>query len=167
LYYRLNVVRVEVPPLRERREDIPLLAGFLLEKLRVRMNKGETRLGASAIEALMGYSFPGNVRELENILERALIYGEGDEILASDLDFAEGRRAEPARAGTPRTDSARVEDSGAAVGAAVPATSLDSMESDAIRRALAKWGGNRSKAAEELGISRRTIQNKIKKYGLE
>jgi two-component system, NtrC family, response regulator AtoC len=156
LYYRLNVVRVEVPPLRERREDIPLLAGFLLEKLRVRMNKGETRLGASAIDALMGYSFPGNVRELENILERALIYGEDDEILASDLDFAEGRRAEAAPAEDPR-----------AAGASAPASSLDSMERDAIGRALAKWGGNRSKAAEELGISRRTIQNKIKKYGLE
>ena len=154
-----------MPPLRERREDIPLLAGFLLEKLRSRMNKGEARLGSSAVEALMGYSFPGNVRELENILERALIYCEDEEILASDLDFAEGRRA-----GTPRTESARDEDAGAegpAVGSAAPAASLDSMERDAIGRALAKWGGNRSKAAEELGISRRTIQNKIKKYGLE
>jgi two-component system response regulator AtoC len=158
LYYRLNVVRVAVPPLRERREDIPLLAGFLLEKIRGRMNKPGARLGRGAVEALMGYSFPGNVRELENVLERALIYGEGDEIRAADLDFAQGGRAHGGGAETVRAETAGAEEPSA--------SSLDSMERDAIERALGKWAGNRSKAAEELGISRRTIQNKIKKYGL-
>jgi two-component system, NtrC family, response regulator AtoC len=162
LYYRLNVVRVEVPPLRDRREDIPLLAGFLLERLRGRMNKPEARLGRGAAEALMAYSFPGNVRELENILERALIYGEDDEILPADLDLAGGRRVPLSDAAASGTSTQT-----GLVAAAAPATSLDSMERDAIERALGKWGGNRSKAAEELGISRRTILNKIKKYGFE
>jgi two-component system response regulator AtoC len=95
-------------------------------------------------------------------LERALIYGEDDEILPADLDLAGGRRvllADAAANGT-STQAGRIS-------AAAPATSLDSMERDAIERALGKWGGNRSKAAEELGISRRTILNKIKKYGFE
>jgi two-component system response regulator AtoC len=157
LYYRLNVARVAVPPLRERAEDLPLLAGFLLEKLRARMGKGAVRLGAGAMDALEGYAFPGNVRELENILERALIYAEGGEILAADLDFAGRPRAE-GRVGRPLPS--------AASGSAAQASSLDSMEREAIERALAKRDGNRTKAAQELGISRRTILNKIKKYGL-
>jgi two-component system response regulator AtoC len=155
LYYRLNVVRVVVPPLRDRKEDIPLLANFLLEKLRGRMGKTAARLGKGAMDALMSYSFPGNVRELENILERALIFGEGDEILAADLDLAEGRRATPEASAEPKT---------AQPGSA---TSLDSVKREAIERALAKWNGNRTKAAAELGISRRTVINTIKRYGLE
>ncbi len=152
LYYRLNVARVSVPPLRDRREDLPLIAGFLLEKLSARMGKGASRLGTDAVDALALYSFPGNVRELENILERALIYADGEEILAADLDFAEGGR------GPMPPPAARTAPS--------PASSLDSMERAAIERALANRDGNRTKAAEELGISRRTILNKIKKYGL-
>lgn len=162
LYYRLNVVRVAVPPLRERREDIALLSGFLLEKLRTRMGtrmgRGAARLGQGAMDALSDYSFPGNVRELENILERALIYVEGDEILVADLDFAGRSRAENSR----RAEDSRNE----AASSTDATTSLDSMERVAIEKALAKQGGNRTKAAQELGISRRTILNKIKKYGL-
>jgi two-component system, NtrC family, response regulator AtoC len=154
LYYRLNVVRIAVPPLRERAEDVPMLATFILEKLRLRMNRGGARLGEGAAEALMAYPFPGNVRELENILERALIYCEGDEIRAADLDVAQLGRAKERGPEGPEAPPA-------------DAASLDSMEREAIARALGKWKGNRSKAAEELGISRRTIQNKIKKYGLE
>ncbi|MDR2471368.1 MAG: sigma-54 dependent transcriptional regulator, partial [Treponema sp.] len=76
LYYRLNVFRIRLPPLRERREDIPLLAEFLLDKLCVRMGRSRRNLGKEALEKLSGYDFPGNVRELENILERALIFCE-------------------------------------------------------------------------------------------
>jgi two-component system response regulator AtoC len=163
LYYRLNVVRIAVPPLRERLDDVPILASHILEKLKLRMKRSEARLGADAIEALSAYAFPGNVRELENILERALIYGEGDEIRASELELA-GRRAKasleaqaPAAAFSPGPDDPP------------PAglTALESMEREAIRRALEKRNGNRSRAAEDLGISRRTIQNKIKRYGLD
>ncbi len=155
LYYRLNVVRVEVPPLRERRADIGPIAGHILEKLCARMGRGRARLGPGAEEALSGYSFPGNVRELENVLERALIYAEGEEILAADLDFS-GRLGSGLKALPPATASR----------AGASPKSLDTVERDAIEQALAKQGGNRTKAAEELGISRRTILNKIKKYGL-
>ena len=156
LYYRLNVVRIVVPPLRERKDDIPLLAGFLLEKMRGRMGKAGVRLSQGALDALVAYSFPGNARELENILERALIYGEDDEIQASDLDFAEGRHELPGTSAEIRAPAR-----------APVSTSLDSVERVAIERALAKWKGNRTKAAEELGISRRTVINKIRRYGLE
>ncbi len=156
LYYRLNVVRVIVPPLRERKDDIPLLAGFLLEKMRGRMGKANARLSPEALDALVSYSFPGNARELENLLERALIYGEGDEIQASDLDFAGGHHELPRTSTEPKAPAT-----------APASTSLDSVERVAIERALAKWNGNRTKAAEELGISRRTVINKIKRYGLE
>jgi two-component system response regulator AtoC len=158
LYYRLNVLRVAVPPLRDRSEDIPVLAGFLLEKLHGRMGKSGAGLAEDAMDALMSYSFPGNVRELENILERALIYAEGDEIHAADLDFA-GRLGAEARGD-------RLPHPAASTATAAP-ISLDSMEREAIERVLAKQGGNRTKAAKELGISRRTIINKIKRYELE
>jgi len=170
LYYRLNVVRIEVPPLRERLDDVPILADHILEKLRLRMKKAGARLGDEATRALMAYAFPGNVRELENVLERALIYGEGEEILASDLELApESRGQAVSHAGADASPTSGPRSAGADSfdPSAPDSTSLDSMELNAIRRALEKWKGNRSKAAEELGISRRTIQNKIKKYGLE
>jgi two-component system response regulator AtoC len=161
LYYRLNVVRIAVPPLRERREDIPLLAGHLLEKLRRRMGKRAKRLSPEALEALMSYPFPGNIRELENILERAMIACEEETILAADLDLDRARpriaRGEAVRSGVPGTVKS------AEPG---PPKSIPELEREAIAQALAKWNGNRTKAAEELGISRRTILNKIKRYGL-
>jgi two-component system, NtrC family, response regulator AtoC len=163
LYYRLNVLRVEVPPLRDRLDDVPSLADHILEKLKLRMKRSEARLGEGAVEALASYSYPGNVRELENILERALIYGEGDEIRPADLELASGGRSR-------REDSSEpvAEERIAAPEGPSPAdpASLDSLERDAIKRALERWKGNRSRAADELGISRRTIQNKIKRYGL-
>jgi two-component system, NtrC family, response regulator AtoC len=165
LYYRLNVVRVAVPPLRERPEDIPLLAGFLLEKLRGRMGKPGARLGKDALGELMSYSFPGNVRELENILERALIYAEGDEILPPDLNILTGQKPHEGKA--PSASKEAAADEGSEEGqAGEGAHSLDEMEREAIAQALEKWEGNRTRAAEELGISRRTILNKIKRYGL-
>ena len=85
LFYRLNVFRLIMPPLRDRREDIPLLAVYLLDKLTARMGLPRRSLGGDALEKLMGYGFPGNIRELENILERALIYGEGNSIEAGDI----------------------------------------------------------------------------------
>ncbi|PKL23988.1 MAG: sigma-54-dependent Fis family transcriptional regulator [Spirochaetae bacterium HGW-Spirochaetae-3] len=150
LYYRLNVFRVAVPPLRDRADDVPLLAGFLLAKLRARMGKADATFADGALEALSAYSFPGNVRELENVLERALIYADGDEIRASDLCLLA-----PSPSADPRPAAA-----------ADGSASLDLMERDAIERALAKWSGNRTKAALELGISRRTILYRIKRYGL-
>jgi two-component system response regulator AtoC len=148
LYYRLNVFRIHLPPLRERPEDIPLLAEHLLAK---HAGRGKPSLSPEAIEKLASYSFPGNVRELENILERALIYCAGSAIRAEDIELHE--RLGGAQA------SAK-----AAVEAA--AGTLDDIEKQAIIDALSRCGGNRTRAAELLGVSRKTILNKIKLYGL-
>jgi two-component system, NtrC family, response regulator AtoC len=155
LYYRLNVVRIDIPPLRARGEDIPLIAGYLLERVRMRMQKPPKRLAPDAIDTLCTYSFPGNVRELENMLERAMIVCEGQTIMASDLELGKpgtraGHDAEGARGGPPSVD----------------AQPMEEMEKQAISRALERCGGNRTRAAQELGISRRTILNKIKRHGL-
>ena len=169
LYYRLNVVRIAVPPLRDRREDIPLIAEFLLGKLKSSMGSRTSaerpRLGEAALRALSDYSFPGNVRELENILERALIYAEEPEILPSDLGLGGSALPAASRLETPRPSVSRTDDEKPSMGGQAGA-SLDSVEREAIVRALASFGGNRTRAAQELGISRRTILNKIKKYGL-
>jgi two-component system response regulator AtoC len=165
LYYRINVFRLALPPLRERREDIPLLAEHLLRKLSVRMSRPVPFLSPEAAEKLRGYAFPGNIRELENILERALIYGGGKEILPGDIDIR--RDAGPAHAasagGNPHHDGNGASGSAASGSGA----SLEELEKRAVREALARCKGNRTRAAEELGVSRKTIINKIKSYGLE
>ena len=159
LYYRLDVVRIRIPPLRERREDIPLLADNILAKLADRMGKPPKRASDAVMSLLAGYDFPGNVRELENILERAMIYCEGEEIGVEDLDPALARTGSGALAAQPataRADNPAVEED----------ASLESLEKEAIKKALERFGGNRSRAALELGLSRRTIHYKIKRYGL-
>ena len=142
LFYRLNVVRIEVPPLREHPQDIPLLAGAFLKDLGARMGKSIQGFDDSALARLTSYSFPGNVRELENMVERALIFAEGDAITEADLRVPESAER-PVRAETMRD-----------------------MEKRAIADALLRWEGNRTRASAELGISRRTLITKIKEYGL-
>jgi len=165
LYYRLNVIEVRTPPLRERREDIPLLAAAVLQRLA--QTNGYPRvpvLDRSAIDQLVAYDFPGNVRELENTLERAITLCDGDRIVADDLQlrpcFAVEESAPAAFAATlPRTPSA------------LPGTPLDShveeMEKQAIREALEKARWNKTKAAELLGMSFRSLRYRIKKLGIE
>ncbi|MDR1107229.1 MAG: sigma-54 dependent transcriptional regulator [Treponema sp.] len=163
LYYRLNVFRIAMPPLRERKEDIPLLAGHLLSQ----SGRPRYTVDSGAMEKLMSWSFPGNIRELENILERARIYCRDYVIRPEDIDL-HGSPAAPV-SGEP------VPPSGEPLSAPLPGEppparavpSLDTVEKDAITRALANCGGNRTKAAELLGISRRTILNKIRIYGLK
>ncbi len=165
LYYRLNVVRISVPPLRERKEDIPVLVSFLLERIASRMGVKPKPLSDAATGELLAYPFPGNIRELENILERSLIYASGDAILPADLGLI--RKTEPQ---TSRPTGA-ADTRGSVANHADPAVnagrSLDDLEREAIIAALARNGGNRTRAAADLGISRRTILNKIKAYGLE
>jgi two-component system response regulator AtoC len=151
LFYRLNVVRIEVPPLSRRREDIPLLAGFLLEKLSRRLGKRIDAIEPDALDLLMGWSFPGNVRELENLIERAIIFAEASTISVSDIDL-------PARAGVVSPVGRRSADR---------PRSLREVEREKIVEALLRWEGNRTRAAEDLGITRRTLFNKIKEYGLD
>jgi two-component system response regulator AtoC len=145
LFYRLAVVRLEVPPLRERLDDLPLLAGQILIRLNAKLGKAVRTLDAEALKALRAYPFPGNVRELENLLERAMIFAGSDTLGLSDLALpqADGPLPPP------------------------PAASLDSLERRAIVEALQRWEGNRTRAAAELGISRRTLLNKIKEYRIE
>ncbi|MDR1301362.1 MAG: sigma 54-interacting transcriptional regulator, partial [Treponema sp.] len=144
LYYRINVFRIELPPLRERREDIPLLADHLLGNLATRMGRTKPQLAPDALDKLRVYSYPGNIRELENILERAFIYGDGRRIGPADLDFPTSQDLQES----------------------LTLGSLEEIEREAIEEALARCQGNRTKAAKELGISRRTILNKIRIYGL-
>ena len=142
LYYRLNVIRIELPPLRERREDIPAFAGFFVEKLNREMGRKIQGLDPDALARLRAYDFPGNIRELENRIERAYILCAPPLITTRDL-------------GDPFTAAARPPKQGR----------LRDQERELIDRVLAKNGGNRTRAAAELGISRRTLQNKLRETG--
>ncbi|MDR0525942.1 MAG: sigma-54 dependent transcriptional regulator [Spirochaetaceae bacterium] len=146
LYYRLNVFRIELPPLRDRREDLPVLTAQLLNRLAARMGRSAPALNDDAAEKLRDYGYPGNIRELENILERALIYCDGQNIHSDDIDI-----------NNLHIGNADASD---------PAT-LENIEKEAVREALIRYQGNRTKAAEALGISRKTILNKIRIYNLE
>ncbi len=151
LYYRLNVVQVTVPALRDRREDIPLLADHFLKlytKKNHRLIKG---FAPRALDLLMRYDWPGNVRELENVIERAVILTRGDTIAAAELP-------------TPLQSHLR-DDDRSALAVPEPATLRDA-EKQMILKTLERTGGNRTHAARELGISRRTLQLKLKEYGI-
>ncbi len=141
LYYRLNVISIHIPPLRERTEDIPLLVKTFVRKFSAEMNKEEKKVSPSALKILMDYDWPGNVRELENVIERALVIGQGREILPDDLPFSKGvlRPTELPK-------------------------SLKLMEKIHIQRILKENDWNISKAARELEIDRQTLYNKMQKY---
>ncbi len=144
LFYRLNVISIHVPPLRERKEDIPLLAKAFVKQQCMEMNREIVKISSPALRQLMDYHWPGNVRELENIIERALVIGGGKEILIEDLPFS-------------RTDVS-VPDS---------PKSLKMMEKAHIFRMLEQTAWNISKAARELDIDRQTLYNKMNKYGIK
>ncbi|MFA5467485.1 MAG: sigma-54 dependent transcriptional regulator [Sphaerochaetaceae bacterium] len=152
LFYRLNVVRIELPPLRERKEDIPILAAMILNRLNRQMGHKIEGLSPDALQALKEHSFYGNVRELENVLERAVIFTNSNVIQVTDLDL--------------RSDLGQtITESVPPIGGEVK--SLKELEVEAIIKALHRWEGNRTRAAEELGISRRTLINKIADYKLD
>jgi formate hydrogenlyase transcriptional activator len=161
LYYRINVFPVFVPPLRERVEDIPLLVSYFAQKHARRMNKRIERIPAAALQALRRYSWPGNIRELENLIERAVILSSGPELL---VEVPEVRSPE-ASAYRPRPSHA----------AAVPSDSakeylnLDDADRAHILRALrdTNWivGGPRG-AASKLGLNRSTLRSKMIKLGI-
>ncbi|ARN72824.1 sigma-54-dependent transcriptional regulator [Oceanicoccus sagamiensis] len=158
LFYRINVIELQVPPLRERREDIPLLADFSLDKLSREWQLEKPSLSPQALTALNNHSFPGNVRELENTLERAFTLCEGNTINAEDLQLSAGSPAknEPASA------------SASAKGALGDLDGyLEAMEKEAIMLALEKTRWNKTAAAELLGISFRQMRHRLKKLHLE
>lgn len=170
LYYRLNVIEVRTPALRERRQDIPLLASAILKRLAATNGLGKPpSLDRSALELLSGYSFPGNVRELENTLERAITLSDGARITADDLQL---RPCLPTE-GTSETVAATASPAGAkpaglpVVGTGALDAHVEELEKQAIREALEKTRWNKTKAAELLGMSFRSLRYRIKKLGIE
>lgn len=142
LYYRLNVMNINVPPLRERVEDIPLLIEYFIKKYCTSMNKPLITVDPSALKRIMGYPFPGNIRELENMIERAIVVGNGKKIMLKDLPL-----------GKDTVDSS--------------IESLDEFEKAFILQILNKYSWNISRTAQALKVDRVTLYNKIKKYGLK
>jgi two-component system response regulator AtoC len=150
LFYRLNVLRVAVPPLRERREDIPLLVDHFLAHFREALGRPLRAIADEALDALVRYRWPGNVRELENVMERAAILCTGERIGLSDLPASVVES--PAGPSEPGDHSLR--------------RARRAAEFEAIRRALAATDGNRTRAARLLEISHRALLYKLKEYGI-
>ncbi|MCC7490781.1 MAG: sigma-54-dependent Fis family transcriptional regulator [Fimbriimonadaceae bacterium] len=148
LYYRLNVVNITVPPLRERVSDVCLLAETFLARSAREMSRPVRRISPAALERLRTYPWPGNVRELENAIERAVVLSDGETLDTEDFAFLEPFRSVEIEA--PLQDE-----------------TLEAVERSHIRRVLSLCSGNRTQAAERLGIHRETLYNKIRRYGLE
>jgi DNA-binding NtrC family response regulator len=142
LYYRLNVVNIYVPPLRLRKEDIPLLVNYFIKKYCLSMNRQAVTIENAALKRIEEYDFPGNVRELENMIERAIVVGNGKKITLKDLPMEKA------------IATSSVE-------------SLDDLERTHIGVILNKYGWNISRAAKALKVDRVTLYNKISKYGLK
>ena len=145
LFYRLNVFRIELPALRERREDIPLLADHFIRKFSKEMNKRIVRIAPAAMLLLQQHNWPGNIRELENAIERAMVVAQEPELREQDFML----KAKGVGAMTNGSES----------------RTLDDMEKTHILRTLEECGGNQTRAAEILGIDRVTLHHKLKKYG--
>ena len=156
LFYRINVIEMRVPSLRERSEDISELAEAILARLGRRMDMESPRLDAAAMKALEGYAFPGNVRELENVLERALTLCNGGLISADTIKLRTGSRTES------DTGTHELPDMGGALG-----SQLEGIEREAIMKALEKTRYNKTAAAKLLGMSFRALRYRIKKLGIE
>jgi two-component system response regulator HydG len=150
LFYRLHVVVIQMPPLRRRREDIPLLSHHFLESFARENNKKIQGFTADAMDILLNHDWPGNVRELRNAIERMVVLARGDKLTVRDIppDIRERKRL--SRSGNANGDD----------------LSLDHAEKRLIEEALKNSGGNRTEAARQLGISRRTLHRKLNEYGL-
>jgi DNA-binding NtrC family response regulator len=156
LYYRLNVVRILVPPLRDRKPDVPALVTAFIRQFNQRFSREVKGIAPDAMAALLAYDFPGNVRELENLIERAYALGARDQIRLVDLPALGG--AAPSEPASPPAAAA------ASTGGAVP--TLAQAERDLILRALDIHGNDRAKAARALGLSSRTLYRRLKEYGI-
>ncbi|RLE10159.1 sigma-54-dependent Fis family transcriptional regulator [Candidatus Aerophobetes bacterium] len=146
LYYRLNVLPIYLPPLRERKEDIPLLVQHFLEKYSRQNGLRIKSLSKKCLDMMMQYEWPGNVRELENVIERAVVMSEGETIFPENISL-----------------SSPVQKMGLSFPEEI---TLEEMEKRLILHTLQRTGGNRTEAAKILGISVRTVRNKLKKYGM-
>lgn len=150
LYYRLNVIQIHVPPLRERREDISSLVDYFIRKYSEREDKKIEEISAEAMNALLNYSFPGNIRELENIIERAVVFCEGQTVTSSDLPvfLKEKKEEEPEPEGLSLKERVK------------------RLEVREIRRVLLENGSVKSKTARALGITERMLSYKMKIYDI-
>ena len=144
LLFRLNTIELRLPPLRDRREDIPLLAAHFLHQHAEHYRKAFSGFDESAIKALLAHAWPGNVRELDHAVERAVLMAQGETIRAADLGLRAGRESPP-----------RLEE-----------MSLEDVEALLIRKALARFNGNVSHAASALGLSRSALYRRLQRYGL-
>jgi DNA-binding NtrC family response regulator len=148
LLFRINTVEIHLPALRDRREDIPLLATHFLNRNRARYRKQVTGFSSAAMMQLMLYAWPGNVRELEHATERAVLLCRGEEIEPSNLAFGSSRPV------------------GASLENMSENMSIDEVESLLIKKVLRRCDGNISQAAEALGLSRAALYRRIEKYGI-
>jgi two-component system response regulator HydG len=156
LFYRLHVVPVTVPPLRDRKDDIPLLADHFVDKLRRRTRSGVTAIDPAAIERLAEFDWPGNVRQLENVIERALVLAEGEVLGEVDLPLLVNVNGPDSGAAATLSTGEGID-----LGRAV-----DDMEERVIRQILTRTGGNKSEAARLLAMTKSKLMYKIKKYGI-
>jgi DNA-binding NtrC family response regulator len=154
LYYRLNVVTLMLPPLRERRQDIPLLMDHFLRELAARHGRGPVAVDPEAQRRLLGYEWPGNIRELQNVLERAMLLAEQDVIGHEHLPSEVHQHAASPVAEAPPLPTPD------------PLRSLEEVEREHVMRVLAACGGNREETSRVLGISRRTLSRMIQRWNL-
>jgi DNA-binding NtrC family response regulator len=187
LFYRLNVVPIHLPPLRDRRGDIPLLVEHFVAKFNERLKKNVVRVEDDAMARLVAHPWPGNIRELENVLERTILFAEGPSIRARDLPpelttthagtaaaTVHATAAAPDREADAPAAPIADERSGPPPAASAPVGSLkalvkqetERLERELIQRALDETGGNVTQAARRLKISRKSLQNKMKEFGL-
>ena len=150
LFYRLNTIELHLPPLRERGEDIVLLAEYFLKIYSGKYSVGDVVLGASAKQKLLKHTWPGNVRELQHCIERAIVLGDKTELAAEDIRLEDSVVASGTSSGSIKVDS----------------LNLQTLEREAIKRAISLSNGNLTQAAELLGITRFALYRKIDKLGV-
>ena len=158
LYYRLNVVPIKLPPLRERQDDVPLLAAHFLQKYAAKTQKPDMTLSQEALGALCAYSFPGNVRELENIIERAVIMEKGNTIQRGDLGFA----SSSGRGGPVLTTGGELRPF-----KVMKTDLLEQFERDYLSQVLRMYRGNMTRSAQHAGMNIKNFHEKMAKYGLK
>ncbi len=172
LYYRLNVVSIMIPPLKERKEDIPGLVSYFLKKFNRELKKEIVGITPSAMAKIASYGWPGNVRQLENVLKRAMVLCQGEWILEDQLLFEKGwerREAEeePSKKNVEDLLDALFEEFSTAAGTSQDLDMISSLERGLIHRALQKTRGNQLKAAALLGINRSTLRGKMERYNIK
>jgi two-component system nitrogen regulation response regulator GlnG len=193
LFYRLNVVRIQIPPLRERREDIRLLVNYFLKKFAQNQKSPPKSISPEAVALLENYNWPGNVRELENVIQRATVVGKGDVVLGSDLtpEIAAGRASSATVTPLPALSAAAANPVAVAAmpGSSEPRPLADipsvaqalfqwarqngklkiipSVERELIIQALNETKGNQVQAAKLLGITRATLRKRVEKFGIK